>query len=151
SLRKDGRGQGCGRAAVQSSDLRRCADQDRSAEVAHAGQASVRDRTEHGGALHDGRIAMRTSACSRACRAQANRSKRHRQINGEETRGGSNRTRTLLLATAALTAGIGVATYADVAAGQSAGVLMVYDTVDFHVATAKRTAGDDPNVRAALR
>jgi metallo-beta-lactamase class B len=63
----------------------------------------------------------------------------------------SNRTKTLLLATAALTASIGVATYADIAAGQSAGVLMVYDTVDFHVATAMRTAGNDPNVRAALR
>ena len=63
----------------------------------------------------------------------------------------SDRTRTVLLATAALTAGIGAATYADIAAGQSAGVLMVYDTVDFHVATATRTAGNDPNVRAALR
>lgn len=63
----------------------------------------------------------------------------------------SNRTRTLLLATAALTVGIGAATYADIAVGQSAGVLMVYDTVDFHVATATRTAGNDPNVRAALR
>ncbi len=63
----------------------------------------------------------------------------------------SNRTRTLLLATAALTAGLGAATYADIAAGQSGAVLMVYDTVDFHVATATRTAGNDPNVRAALR
>lgn len=63
----------------------------------------------------------------------------------------SDRTRTVLLATAALTAGIGWATYADTAAGQSAGVLMVYDTVDFHVQTALRTAGNDPNVRAALR
>ena len=62
----------------------------------------------------------------------------------------SDRTRTLLLATAALTAGIGAATYADIAAGQSA-VLMVYDTVDFHIATATRTAGNDANVRAALR
>ena len=63
----------------------------------------------------------------------------------------SDRTRTVLLAAAALSAGIGMATYADIAAGQSAGVLMVYDTVDFHVQTALRTAGNDPNVRAALR
>ena len=63
----------------------------------------------------------------------------------------SDRTRTLFLATAALAAGIAAATYADIAAGQSAAVLAVYDTVDFHVATATRTAGNDPNVRAALR
>ena len=63
----------------------------------------------------------------------------------------SDRTRTPLLAAAALAAGIGVATYADLALGQSGAVLAVYDTVDIHVATAKRTAGNDVNVRAALR
>jgi len=62
----------------------------------------------------------------------------------------SDRTRTLLLASAALTAGIGVATYADMAAGQSAAALLV-DTAEMHVATAKRAAGNDPNVTQALR
>jgi len=63
----------------------------------------------------------------------------------------SDRTRTLSLATTALAAGIGAGFYADNAAGQSAAVLAVYDTVDFHVATATRIAGNDANVRAALR
>jgi metallo-beta-lactamase class B len=62
----------------------------------------------------------------------------------------SDRTRTLLLASAALTAGIGMATYADMAAGQSAAALLV-DTAEMHVATAKRAAGNDPNVTQALR
>jgi metallo-beta-lactamase class B len=61
-----------------------------------------------------------------------------------------NRTRMLFLATAALATGIGVATYADRAAGQSAAALLV-DTFDMHVATAKRAAGSDPNVTQALR
>jgi metallo-beta-lactamase class B len=66
--------------------------------------------------------------------------------------GVNTRTRTLRLAAAALAAGgIGVASYAGIAAGQSAGVLAVYDTVEIHLATAKRAAGEDPNVRAALR
>jgi metallo-beta-lactamase class B len=63
----------------------------------------------------------------------------------------SDRTRTLSLATTALAVGIGAGFYADNAAGQSAAVLAVYDTVDFHVATATRIAGNDANVRAALR
>jgi metallo-beta-lactamase class B len=63
----------------------------------------------------------------------------------------SDRTRTVLLASAALAAGIGMATYADSAAGQSGAVLAVYDTVDIHLNTAKRTAGNDPNVTQALR
>ena len=61
------------------------------------------------------------------------------------------RTRTLLLATAAMAASIGAASYAGLAFGQSAGVLAVYDTVDIHQATAKRLAGNDANVTAALR
>jgi len=63
----------------------------------------------------------------------------------------SDRTRTWRLATAALAVGIGAGSYADMAAGQSAAVLAVYDTVDIHVATANRIAGNDANVRAALR
>jgi metallo-beta-lactamase class B len=60
-----------------------------------------------------------------------------------------NRTRTLLVATAALAAGLGAASYAERAAGQSAAVLV--DTVDMHVSSAKRIAGEDRNVQAALR
>jgi len=63
----------------------------------------------------------------------------------------SDRTRTWSLATAAVAVGVGAGFYADNAAGQSGAVLAVYDTVDFHVATATRTAGNDANVRAALR
>ena len=62
----------------------------------------------------------------------------------------SDRTRTVLLATAALAAGIGAATHADIAAGQSAAALLA-DTAEMHVATANRVAGNDVNVRAALR
>ena len=63
----------------------------------------------------------------------------------------SDRTRTLRLAAAALGVGLGAGAYADIAAGQSAAVLAVYDNMDFHVATATRTAGNDANVKAALR
>ena len=63
----------------------------------------------------------------------------------------NTRTRPLLLASAALAAGLGMASYAEIALGQSAAVLAVYDTVDIHVATAKRIAGNDANVAAALR
>jgi len=60
-----------------------------------------------------------------------------------------------MLASAALAAGVGFASYATGAppgAGPRAGgVLAVYDTVDIHVATATRTAGQDANVKSALR
>jgi metallo-beta-lactamase class B len=56
----------------------------------------------------------------------------------------------LLLASAALAASIGAVSYAERAAGQSAAALLV-DTVDMHTATAKRIAGNDRNVQAALR
>lgn len=60
------------------------------------------------------------------------------------------RTRTMFLATAAVAAGLGAATYADRAVGQSAAALPA-DTTEMHVATATRIVGDDANVRAALR
>src|SRR5262245_19950302 len=62
----------------------------------------------------------------------------------------SNLTRTLLLASAALAASIGTVSYAEKAAGQSAAALLA-DTAEMHTATAKRIAGNDRNVLAALR
>ena len=62
----------------------------------------------------------------------------------------SNRTRTLLLASASLALGLGAASYVEVALGQSAAALLA-DTAEMHVATAKRITGDDRNVQAALR
>jgi metallo-beta-lactamase class B len=61
------------------------------------------------------------------------------------------RTRTLFLVSASVAAIIGAASYAEHAMGQSAAVLAVYDTVVIHEATAKRIAGNDRNVQAALR
>ena len=63
----------------------------------------------------------------------------------------TSRTKTWRLAAGALATSLGAGAYADIAAGQSGAVLAVYDNVDFHVATATRTAGNDANVRAALR
>ena len=62
----------------------------------------------------------------------------------------SDRTKTLLLASTALAVGIGMATYADIAAGQSAAALLA-DSAEMHIATAKRTASNNPNVMQALR
>jgi metallo-beta-lactamase class B len=62
----------------------------------------------------------------------------------------SNRTRTVLLVSAALAASVGAVAYSERAAGQSAAALLA-DTVEMHTATAKRIAGNDRNVQAALR
>ena len=65
------------------------------------------------------------------------------------------RVRSITLASAALIAGAGLATYAvgapPAAGPRAGGVLAVYDTVDAHVATATRLAGNDANLKSVAR
>jgi metallo-beta-lactamase class B len=56
-----------------------------------------------------------------------------------------------MLASAALAACVGFVAYADAAAPRAGAVLAVYDTVDIHVETATRTAGQDANLTSVLR
>ena len=100
---------------------------------------------------HDGRGGVRSCARTRACRAGPERSQRPIEITGRKQMSVSDRTRTLRLAAAASPVGFGAGAYADIAAGQSGGRARGLRHVDFHVATATRTAGNDANVRAALR
>jgi metallo-beta-lactamase class B len=62
--------------------------------------------------------------------------------------GVGNGTRTVMLASAAAAACIGYTAYADAAAPRAGAVLAVYDTVDVHIATAARTAGQDANLKS---
>src|SRR5215510_6526218 len=81
------------------------------------------------------------------------------RIGGSREKGGEQmsvgyRTRKLLLASTALAAGVGLASYAIGAppptGPRAGGVLAVYDTVDAHVAAAKRIAGQDVNYKGAV-
>src|SRR5215510_12839622 len=82
------------------------------------------------------------------------------RIGGSREKGGEQmsvgyRTRKLLLASTALAAGVGLASYAvgapPPAGPRAGGVLAVYDTVDAHVATATRIAGNDANLKSVSR
>src|SRR5258705_11239856 len=59
-----------------------------------------------------------------------------------------DRTRTMMLASAALAVCVGYISLADAAAPRAGAVRAVYDTADIHVATAARTAGRDANLKS---